>query len=223
MTPTHLLIDLDGTISDSSPGIGRSLQLAFEACGYRPPTDEQVRTAIGPPFEVTLPTFGVAPHDLERVVDAYRLRYEDVGLFENEMYAGIAEALHELAAEHTLTVATAKPEATARRIIHHFGLDDHFAVIAGATLHVGGARRTKAQVINYALAELNVEPGPHVLMIGDRDHDVEGARANGVDCIGVGWGFGGRDELLGAGAVTVVETPGEVVGAVRSAYRAGSR
>jgi phosphoglycolate phosphatase len=220
--PTHVLIDLDGTISDSSPGIARSLQHAFTVCGYEPPTDEQVRAVIGPPFEISFPTLGIPVDDIERVVFAYRERYEDVGLFENEVYPGIPEMLDELAtAGHTLSIATAKPEPTARRIIDHFGFTDRFAVQAGATVEVGAGRRTKAEVINYALIELRLAPSDlvRVLMLGDRDHDVEGAHLNGIDCIGVTWGFGSPEELTVAGAAAIVDQPGEVVGAVATTYR----
>jgi phosphoglycolate phosphatase len=219
---THVLIDLDGTISDSSLGITRSLQHAFAVCGYEPPTDEQVRNIIGPPFEVSFPTLGIPVDDIERVVLAYRDRYEDVGLFENEVYPGIPEMLDELvAAGHTLSIATAKPEPTARRIIEHFGFAERFAVQAGATVEVGAGRRTKAEVINYALIQLRLGPADlaRVVMVGDRDHDVEGAHLNGIDCIGVTWGFGSRDELDGAGAVAIVDAPGEVAGAVAATYR----
>lgn len=219
---THVLIDLDGTISDSSPGIARSLQHAFSVCGYEPPTDEQVRTVIGPPFEVGLPTLGIPIDDIERVVWAYRGRYEDVGLFENSVYPGIAEMLDELvAAGHTLSLATAKPETTATRIIEHFGFTDHFAVQAGATIEVGTGRRTKAEVIEYALISLGLGAAdlPRVVMVGDRDHDVEGAHLNGIDCIGVAWGFGSPGELETAGASALVDTPAEVAAAVAATYR----
>ena len=216
---THVLIDLDGTLSDSSPGIARSLQHAFARCGFPPPTDTQVRSMIGPPFEETFPRLGVRGPDIERVVLAYRERYEDVGLFENALYPGVAAMVEELAGTHTLAIATAKPEPTAVRIVEHFGLDHHFAVQAGASVEVNGHRRTKAQVIEYALAMLTTEAGDHVVMVGDRDHDVDGARAHGIDCIGVTWGFGGRAELERAGAVAIVDLPGQVADAVASTYR----
>lgn len=219
---THVLLDLDGTISDSSPGIARSLQHAFTVCDYEPPSDEQVRDVIGPPFEISLPTLGVPVGDIERVVSAYRDRYDDIGLFENSVYPGIAEMLDELAAAgHTLSIATAKPEPTAKRIIEHFGFTHHFAVQAGATIEVGSGRRTKAEVIDYALTSLRLGPSDlaNVVMVGDRDHDVEGAHLNGIDCIGVTWGFGSSTELTTAGAATLVDTPGEVAGAVVTTYR----
>ncbi len=109
MTRTHVLIDLDGTLSDSHAGIARSLQYAFAECGFEPPTDHAVRDAIGPPFEVSFPKLGVGPDDFERVVDKYRERYNDIGLFENTVYDGIPEMLETLRADGlTLALATAK-------------------------------------------------------------------------------------------------------------------
>lgn len=221
---THVLLDLDGTISDSSPGIARSLQHAFGVCGYEPPSDDQVRAVIGPPFEIGLPTLGIPLDDIERVVLAYRERYEDIGLFENTVYPGVAEMLDELGgAGHTLSIATAKPETTAKRIIDHFGFADRFAVQAGATVEVGSGRRTKAEVIDYALISLRLTPADllRVVMVGDRDHDVEGAHLNGIDCVGVTWGFGSVAELEAAGAAVLADTPGEVAGAVAATYRSG--
>jgi phosphoglycolate phosphatase len=219
---THVLLDLDGTISDSAPGITRSLQYAFEACGYEPPTDDDVRAVIGPPFEVGLPAIGIDIDDVERVVAAYQVRYEDIGLFENTVYPGIADMLEQLAAAgHTLSIATAKPERTSTRIIEHFGFSDFFTVHAGASADVGVGRRTKAQVIDYALIRLQLTPADlgDVVMVGDRDHDVEGAHLNGIDCIGVTWGFGSAEELTDAGACALVDSPTGVAAAVMATYR----
>jgi phosphoglycolate phosphatase len=221
---THVLLDLDGTISDTSSGITRSLQHAFAACGHEPPTPGQVRAVIGPPFEIGLPRLGLPDREVPRVVNAYRERYEAAGLFENEVYPGIAAMFDELQdAGFTLSLATAKPQSTAIRIVEHFGFTDYFTVQAGATIEVGSARRTKAQVITWALSELGVGPTPQdladVIMIGDRDHDVDGARENGIDCIGVTWGFGSVDELAAAGAVALVDSPAEVGAAVAATYR----
>lgn len=224
--PSHVLLDLDGTISDSSPGIGASLRHAFSTCGYPEPSDETVRSLIGPPFELSLPTVGIPVGDVERVILAYRDRYEDVGLFENSVYVGVAEMLDELrTAGHTISLATAKPQHTAIRIIEHFGFTDYFSVQAGATSDVGSTRRTKAEVITYALGELGVTSvdDHDVVMVGDRDHDVEGANLNLIPCIGVTWGFGSPEELAGAGAATLVDSPHEVAAAVAATYRSGRR
>lgn len=217
MSRTHILLDLDGTISDSSSGIGRSLSHAFTACGYPPPTSEQVRSMIGPPFELTFPKMGIHAHDVERVILAYRDRYESIGLFENEVYRGIAEVLRHLdEAGFVLSLATAKPEPTAVRIIEHFGFTHHFDAQVGATVDVGSARRTKAEVITHALGVLDTHPGDHVVMVGDRDHDVEGALANGIECIGVSWGFGSHAELTAAGAIEVIDEPLHLLDAIAS-------
>ena len=219
MNVTHLLIDLEGTITDSHSGIARSLQYAFTETGYEPPSDERVRDVIGPPFELTFPSLGVPEHDFHRVVAKYRERYNDVGLFENRIYDGVVEMLHELRdAGVVLALATAKPEEPARRITAHFGLTELFHFEAGAGTHPGEGR-TKAQVITYALDALGIEGGSHVLMLGDRDHDVEGAAQNGIDCIGVTWGFGSVDELTEAGAAVIANTPADVVPAVLGTYR----
>lgn len=219
MAPTHVLLDLDGTISDSSRGITNSLRHAFAECGLPAPSDADVRSVIGPPFEIGLPRIGVDAADVARVVDAYRDHYEEVGLFENEVYAGIPELLEQLAGSMTLAVATAKPQQTAERILDHFGLADRFEAIVGATADLGSTRRTKAQVITHLMAALGLSSGPATVMVGDRDHDVEGATANGIPCIGVTWGFGSTAELVAAGAATVVHSPPDVVPALATTYR----
>ncbi len=221
---THVLLDLDGTISDSEPGIGKSLVHAFTECGYDAPDRSTIRSMIGPPFEVSFPKVGIHIDDVARVISAYSDRYMDVGLFENELYDGVPEMMEALrSAGHTISLATAKPQDTAVRIVEHFGLSDFFARKVGATRDIGG-RRTKGEVITHALQLLAISPHDrialdHVIMVGDRDHDVEGAHLNAIDCIGVSWGFGSHDELNSAGAVTVVDHPRDVAGAVAVAYR----
>lgn len=219
---THVLLDLDGTLSDSEPGIRNSLIWAFGEEGFPIPTDEQVRSVIGPPFELGLPSIGIPDDALERVINTYRSRYEQIGAFENTLYDGVIEMLDALAeAGLSLSVATAKPEVTAFPILDYFGITDRFEVRAGATLT--SERRAKAQVIEHALYQLGIHGDPdvfdHVIMIGDRDHDVLGARHHGIACIGVTWGYGSPEELLGSGAVALAERPGDVVALVRQAYR----
>jgi phosphoglycolate phosphatase len=212
---THVLIDLDGTISNSLPGIARSLQYAFAECGFEPPTDDAVRAIIGPPFEISFPILGVPVADMAPVVAKYRERYNDIGLFENEMYGGVPEMLEALLSDGlSLALATAKPEAVARRITAHFDVARHFVYEAGASVMLEDNRRSKDQVITYCLTELGIAAGDHVVMLGDRDHDVEGALANGIDCVGVTWGFGSADELSGAGAHRIVDHPADVLAAV---------
>lgn len=222
MTRTHVLLDLDGTISDSEPGILNSLRWACEVEGFPIPTEEEVRSVIGPPFEVGLPKIGIPDDALERVVDTYRRRYAATGAYENTLYDGVIAMLDALAAAgYSLSVATAKPEVTAHPILDYFGISDRFDVRAGATLT--GERRTKAQVIDHALRELEIHADPdlwdHVIMVGDRDHDVVGAMYHRIPCIGVLWGYGSIEELLGAGAVALAESPADVVELVGHVYR----
>jgi phosphoglycolate phosphatase len=217
----HVLLDLDGTLSDSEPGILRSLQWACGQLGFPVPSETEVRAIIGPPFEIGLPQIGIPDDALELVIDTYRERYATIGAFENTLYPGIVDMLAALADDGlTLSVATAKPEVTAHPILDHFGLSHHFAVRAGATLT--SERRTKGEVIAFALRELGIhadpELGDHVIMIGDRDHDVSGARQHGIPCIGVNWGYGSPEELLTAGAVALADTPADVVDLVHDTY-----
>jgi phosphoglycolate phosphatase len=213
---THVLVDLDGTITDSFPAITGSLKLALRDLGLPVPPDEALRAVVGPPFELGLPLIGVPGDRLWAVIDRYRVHYEAGGLYECEVYDGVVEMLDDLgAAGRTLSLATAKPEETAVRIVEHFGLADRFEVLAGATYEPG--RRTKDEVITHALRELGIAPGRHVVMVGDRDHDVHGAAVHGIDCIGVLWGYGGAAELTAAGAWTLAPTPADVVRLVTDA------
>jgi phosphoglycolate phosphatase len=219
---THVLLDLDGTLSDSEPGILNSLRWAFEIEGFPIPTEAEVRSVIGPPFEIGLPSIGIPDDALERVIDTYRERYAAIGAYENTLYDGVIEMLDALdGAGYSLSVATAKPEVTAHPILDHFDISHRFEVRAGATLT--SERRTKAQVIDHALRELGIhadpEPWDHVIMIGDRDHDVLGAMQHHIPCIGVLWGYGSIEELMKAGAVALAESPAEVVDLVGRAYR----
>jgi phosphoglycolate phosphatase len=219
---THVLLDLDGTISDSEPGILNSLRWACEMEGFPRPTEEEVRSVIGPPFELGLPSIGIPDDALERVINTYRVRYAEIGAFENTVYEGVIEMLDALAAAgYSLSIATAKPEVTAHPILDHFGITERFEVRAGATLT--SERRTKAQVIDFALHELGMHAETdlwdRVIMIGDRDHDVHGAMHHHIPCIGVLWGYGSIEELLKAGAVDLAEEPADVVDMVGRAYR----
>jgi phosphoglycolate phosphatase len=213
--PSHALFDLDGTLTDSAPGIIASLRSAFAAEGLAVPADEVLLRAIGPPFEVGLPLIGVPTERLVAVVDRYRERYETVGLYENRLYDGAVEMLDAvLAAGVVVALATAKPEPSARRVIDHFGLGDRFTVIAGATYEPG--RRTKAEVIAHALGELGVVGGASVVMVGDRDHDMLAARELGLGSIGATWGYGSREELTGAGADVLADRPADIIALVGS-------
>ena len=208
-----IFFDLDGTLCDSKPGIQHSLACALVQSGYPVPSDSAIRSIIGPPFTIGLPRIGVRSEDIDRVINSYRARYQDVGAFENSVYPGIEDVLRELQSEgHQLAVATSKPEASAFPILDHFNLSRYFTVRAGATLD--NSRSAKADVIQYALNQFEArgqQPDDAGWMIGDRHHDVGGAIRHNLQSIGVTWGYGTRKELFEAGAVAIADQPQDLL------------
>jgi phosphoglycolate phosphatase len=214
------LFDLDGTLSDSAPGILSSLQLAFAEVGVPWVDEATARTLLGPPFWHSLPPL-VGADRLDAVVAAYRKHYvEDGAMFHTTRYDGVLETVSALHASGIrLAVATSKPEPHSIRIVQHLGLQDYFSFVCGDT--VDGRRDSKALVIAEALRRLN-EPAPErVLMIGDRSHDVLGAAAHGIRCAGVLWGYGSAAELRTAGAWQLCGKPAEVQELVLGSAAAG--
>ncbi len=214
-----VLFDLDGTLTDSAPGIVNCVRYALDDMGIPHPDDATMRTFLGPPLAVTFAEhFGMTQAQIDYAVGKYRERYHDVGLFENDVYDGIPGLLDRLDGDVTMAVATSKPTYSATRILEHFDLASHFAFIGGADLE--GVRHDKAAVIAHTLAELDAlgatTGASDIVMVGDREHDVRGARAHGIDTIGVLWGYGDEAELLSAGAVDVVESPAELLQVLQS-------
>jgi len=209
-----LLFDLDGTLTDPFVGITACIRHALTALGRPAPPADQLRWCIGPPLRDSLATLLGADHahKADEALAVYRERFGRVGLFENQAYPGIREALAGLQERgHVLRVATSKPAVFARRIIEHFDLARYFTSVDGCELD--GTRGDKRSLIAYILREYGLTPG-ETLMIGDREHDVIGARENGVAAIGVLWGFGSREELEAAGALRLVATPEGLVDSV---------
>jgi len=186
---TVVLLDLDGTITDSFPGISASFVHAMAAIGAPEPSEEFLASVAGPPLLDSMAAYGLGEEQAAAAVAAYRERYERVGWRENRVFDGMADLVADLsAAGRTLAVATSKFEPTAVRILEHFGLARFFAAIAGAS--EDGTRRSKSQVMQRALTVLNSQPGSTPLvMVGDRRHDVDGAAALRVPSIAVGWGY----------------------------------
>lgn len=190
MTDTLVIFDLDGTLTDSAEGIVASFRHALHAVGASVPDGDLVSRIVGPPMHVTLQQMGLGEL-ADDAIAAYRADYTTRGWSMNRPFDGIPALLGDLrAAGVRLAVATSKAEPTAQRILAHFGLDDCFEVIAGASLD--GTRSAKADVVAHALSQLAPLPD-RVVMIGDRSHDVEGAAVHGIDTIVVDWGYGQLD------------------------------
>ncbi|MHA3701425.1 HAD hydrolase-like protein [Jatrophihabitans sp. YIM 134969] len=197
-----VLFDLDGTLSESAPSIIGAMRKAFADLGIPQLDAATEQSLIGPPWTYTLPPL-IGGHDVSDVIAAYRRHYVDGGMmYETNLYPGVTDIL-DLARDLgcTLAVATSKPEAYAVPIVERLGLAPYFATVCGDGLHY--ERDTKALVIAEALQRLGNPPTDRVLMVGDRKHDVEGALAHGIDCIGVAWGYAPPGELEEAGAVWV--------------------
>ena len=207
-----IYFDLDGTLTDPKPGITRSIQYALQRLDHPTiPTEDELTWCIGPPLRTSFVKL-LGDHAADRAVALYRERFSDVGLYENRVYDGISEVLTTLRTSgHRLFVATSKAHVFADRIIDHFGLRDHFEHVFGAELD--GTRADKSHLLEHALKEASVDPAK-TLMIGDRSHDMVGAKNNGMKGIGVLYGYGSRDELIEAGAQHVCATPGAILGCV---------
>jgi phosphoglycolate phosphatase len=200
---TDIFFDLDGTLTDSGPGILNCAELALKHFGIPVPSREALRVFVGPPIRDTFRKFGVPEDKIETAVEVFRGRYTTVGKFENTPYPGIRELLEALRADgHRLYVATSKPEVTAKEILDKFDLSRYFEKICGAAMD--GSRDDKAQVIAYLLSGRAPED---VLMVGDTAYDVLGAKAHGIPTVGVSWGYGDAIQMLEAGAVRIVEKP----------------
>jgi len=206
----HILFDLDGTLTDPAPGIVACLEHALREMGA-PSTDPHLSRFIGPPLQETFAQLLATsdPGVIEAAIGHYRERFADVGLFENALYPAIPLALQELSDRgFALRVATSKPHVFADRIIDHFGLRDFFPRVYGSEL--SGVRTDKGELIEYVLRTESLSPAS-TIMVGDRRHDIDGARVNRVPAVGVLWGFGSHEELMRAAPDAIVETAEELV------------
>ncbi|MBI5320534.1 HAD family hydrolase [Bradyrhizobium sp.] len=199
-----IFFDLDGTLTDPKPGITRSLQYALERLGRPVPAQDELTWCIGPPLRTSLVKLLGGEEDADRGVALYRERFGDVGLFENSLYPEIEATLAALKPRARLFVATSKAHVYADRIIDHFGLRPHFEYVFGAELD--GTRAHKGDLLAFALERTGTDPA-RAVMIGDRSHDIVGARVNGIGGIGVLYGYGSREELTEAGAAHLCATP----------------
>lgn len=203
-----IFFDLDGTLTDSGPGIMNCAEIALKHFGIRAGSREQLRAFIGPPLRQIFPKFGVPEEQVDEAVRIFRARYIPIGKFENAPYPGIEELLQSLKERgYTLFVATSKPEVTAVEVLEYFGLAEYFEEICGASMERG--RESKEDVIAYLLSKIGApERG---LMVGDTNYDVLGAKAHGISTIGCTWGYGDGAEMEKAGAVALADSPEELL------------
>ena len=212
MRGVSLLVDLDGTLTEPAPGIIGSVRYALEQVGVEAPAGDNLHWVIGPPLRDMFVKLGVPQQDVERAVALYRDRYVGNLMYDATVHAGMHEALASLRAMGArLYVATSKPHSYARQILAHFEFAELFDDIYGAELD--GARSNKAELIAYILSERGVDP-KNAIMIGDTPYDVEGARKNGVVCIGVTWGHG-ADRLAASQPAAICERPADLPQIVR--------
>jgi phosphoglycolate phosphatase len=212
--PLTLFFDLDGTLSDPSEGITKSIQYALSCLGRPCPPKSQLVEYIGPPLRWTFPRLlGTDDPDLiETAIIHYRKRFEDVGLFENVVYPGIPELLGRLGDDgYPQYVVTSKPTVYAARILRHFGLDQFFVEVYGPDLD--GRFDEKLELVGFILRQRGLEPACTV-MIGDRARDIESGKAHGTRTIGVTYGFGSPEEIAAARPDYTCDNPPQIGSAI---------
>ena len=200
----YILFDLDGTLTDPGVGITRSVQYALEKFNMKVSDLTSLYCFIGPPLIDSFMTFyQLSKEDATLAINYYREYFSVKGMFENEVYDQIVDMLAELKRrDMKVILATSKPEFFAKQILDYFHLTPYFDFVAGSTMDE--TRNKKADVIQYALDTCQITQKEKVLMVGDREHDVIGAKTCGIDCVGVLYGYGNREELEAAGATYIV-------------------
>ena len=207
----YILFDLDGTLTDPGIGITNSVMYALKKFGIEVDDRASLYKFIGPPLLESFQKFyGFSKEDSELGLKYYREYFKPKGLYENKVYEGIESLLQELKKKgKKLLVATSKPEEFAIEILKHFHLLDYFDFIAGASMDE--KRVKKADVIAYALESYEITDKSSVIMVGDREHDVLGAKENELKSIGVLYGYGDYEELVHAGADYIAQNPEDIL------------
>lgn len=211
MSKKYLLFDLDGTLTDPAIGITNSVMHALKAFDIEVKNREELFVFIGPPlFDSFVNVCHLSDEQADFAIEKYREYFSVKGLYENEPYQGIYETLETLKNQgYQLAVATSKPEVYAIEILKHFRMDHYFDVICGSELK--GRKEDKADVIEKVIQHFKDHNMNHYLMIGDREHDAIGAKKNHMECLGVTYGYGSKEELEKAGCIKIVHTLEELV------------
>ena len=196
MTYKKIFFDLDGTLSDSKEGIMKSLYYAIDKMGLEKPAEAFLQSFLGPPlWDSFINKLGLSKKDATTMVGYFRERFIPLGIYENTLYEGVKLLLQRLDKKKDIEIyiATAKPETSALTVLDYFKIKPYFKKIKGATFD--GRIRAKSQVITSLVDVIEPVDKKEILMIGDRDHDVIGAHENGIDCLGVLYGYGSSAEL----------------------------
>lgn len=205
----NTLFDMDGTITNSGPGVIESMRFALSKLGINSPSEESLRLCVGPSLMTSFTEiYHLSEEDARRGIEFYRTVYDGKNMYHLTIYDGIPELLSQLKAEgcHVIMV-TSKPHHFAVPILEKFGLKDTFEYIASPELTDPSSDKTR--LINQAIEDRNLNP-TETVMIGDTHFDIEGAIGSGVDSIGVTYGYGTREELANAGATYLAESPAEI-------------
>ena len=209
-----ILFDLDGTLTDSGPVITNSVAYALKKWDIIENDINILKKFVGPPLDASFAKYyGFSKEKCVQAIQYYREYYLTKGIYENQVYDGMEELLKWLRdTGRRAIVATSKPEPSAIHVLEYFHMDSYFDIIAGATMD--GSRVEKSDVIRYALDRAGIRDLSGVVMVGDRENDIQGAKANGLDSIGVLYGYGSREELEEAGAMQIAETVEDLRGCI---------
>lgn len=211
MKKKYVLFDLDGTLTDSQDGIMNAIEYALEYYGIQVKERDSLRPFLGPPLSESMQKYcGFDRVKAVEAVEKFREYYNTRGKFENKVYPGVESMLK--AVQETgcrLYVATSKPEEIAREILEHFGLAGYFDYIGGATSD--DSRVKKSDVVRYVMDKAGIVRPDEAVMVGDRKHDIVGAKENGLEAVGVLYGYGDRQELEAAGADYLAEQAEEII------------
>lgn len=205
-----ILFDLDGTLTDPGTGITNSVMHALKKYGIEVEDRAQLYKFIGPPLHESFEKYyGFSREEAMQAVEYYREYYKVKGIYENLLYDGIENLLKKLFENgKKIILATSKPEVFAKEILRHFGIEKYFYYVAGSNLD--GSRTLKAEVIGYALESAEITDKSGAVMVGDREHDIIGAKKIGLDSAGVLFGYGSREELEAAGADFIAESVSDI-------------